>query len=137
MSIKNKKKINIDIWKQLDEENKIDRKITNEAEIDKISSTYEELSSLEEVRGDLEYLRNYQATQTELEKKKKGLEKDIKEGNFSSSYFTFKKGLENIEHKLSSLRGKVGKNIPDTDEEELRELINEQKQNRDIVCSAK
>ena len=120
-----------------DEENKIERKITNESEIDKISSTYEELSSLEEVRGDLEYLRNYQATQTELEKKKKNLEKDIKEGNFSSSYFTFKKGLEKMEIKLNSLREKVGNNIPETDEEELRELINNQKQKRDNMCSVK
>lgn len=120
-----------------DEENKIDRKITNESEIDKIASTYEELPSLEEVRGDLEYLRNYQAIQTELEKKKKNLEKDIKEGNFSSSYFTFKKGVEKMEIKLNSLREKIGNNMPDTDEEELRELINNQKQKRDIMCSAK
>jgi exonuclease SbcC len=120
-----------------DEENKIDRKITNESEIDKIASTYEELSSLEEVRGDLEYLRNYQAIQTELEKKKKNLEKDIKEGNFSSSYFTFKKGVEKMEIKLNSLREKIGNNMPDTDEEKLRELINNQKQKRDIMCSAK
>jgi exonuclease SbcC len=120
-----------------DEENKIDRKIINESEIDKISSTYEELPSLEEVRGDLEYLRNYQATQTELEKKKKSLEKDIKEGNFSSSYFTFKKGVEKMEIKLNSLREKVGNNIPETDEEELRDLINNQKQKRDNMCSAK
>ncbi len=120
-----------------DEENKIDRKNTNESEIDKIASTYEELPSLEEVRGDLEYLRNYQAIQTELEKKKKNLEKDIKEGNFSSSYFTFKKGVEKMEIKLNSLREKIGNNMPDTDEEELRELINNQKQKRDIMCSAK
>jgi len=120
-----------------DEENKIDRKITNESEIDKIASTYEELPSLEEVRGDLEYLRNYQAIQTELEKKKKNLEKDIKEGNFSSSYFTFKKGVEKMDIKLNSLREKIGNNMPDTDEEELRELINNQKQKRDIMCSAK
>lgn len=120
-----------------DEENKIDRKITNESEIDKISSTYEELPSLEEVRGDLEYLRNYQATQNELEKKKKSLEKDIKEGNFSSSYFTFKNGVEKMEIKLNSLREKVGNNIPETDEEELRELINNQKQKRDNIYSVK
>ena len=120
-----------------DEENKIERKITNESEIDKISSTYEELPSLEEVRGDLEYLRNYQATQNELDKKKKSLEKDIKEGNFSSSYFTFKKGLEKMEIKLNSLHEKVGNNISETDEEELRELINNQKQKRDNICSAK
>jgi len=120
-----------------DEENKIDRKITNESEIDKISSTYEELPSLEEVRGDLEYLRNYQATQNELEKKKKSLEKDIKEGNFSSSYFTFKNGVEKMEIKLNSLREKVGNNIPETDEEDLRELINNQKQKRDNIYSVK
>ena len=120
-----------------DEEVKIERKIANETEIDKITSTYEELPSLEETKGDLEYLRNYQATQTELEKKRKNLEKDIKEGNFSSSYFTFKKGLEKMEIRLDSLRGKVGKNIPDTDEEELRERINDQKQKRDNMSSVK
>ena len=120
-----------------DEENKIERKIRNEFEIDKISSTYEELLSLEEVRGDLEYLRNYQATQIELERKKKILEKDIKEGNFSSSYFTFKKGVEKMEIKLNSLREKLGNNIPETDEEELRELINNQKQKRNNMYSAK
>ena len=87
-----------------DEDLKIDRKIENETEINKISSTYEELPLLEETKCDLEYLRNYQAIQTELEKKRKSLEKDIKEGNFSSSYFTFKKGLEKMDTKLESLR---------------------------------
>jgi exonuclease SbcC len=120
-----------------DEENKIERMISMKTEIDKILSSYEEFPSLEEVKGDLEYLRGYQASQFELEKRKKDIERDIKDEKFSSSYFTFKKGIEKMENKLSSLRGKVSKNIPVADEEELRELINSQKHKRDSLNSTK
>jgi exonuclease SbcC len=120
-----------------DEDNKIERKILAESEIDKIVSEYEELPSLEEVRDDLEYLRNYQASQFELEKKKNSLEKDIKENNLSSSYLTFKKDVEKMEIKLNSLRKKVENNISNIDEEELRDLINDQKQKRDKMYSLK
>ncbi|NBO24447.1 MAG: hypothetical protein EBU93_04335 [Chlamydiae bacterium] len=120
-----------------DEDTKIERKTIAESEIDKIVSVYEELPSLEEVRDDLEYLRNYQASQYELEKKKNSLERDIKENNLSSSYLTFKKDVEKMEMKLNSLRKKVEKNVSNIEEEELRDLINDQKQKRDKMCSLK
>lgn len=120
-----------------DEEIKIERIVFMKSEIDKILSCYEEIPSLEDVKEDLEYLRGYQASQIELEKRKKEIEKDIRDENFSSSYFTFKKGVEKMENKLNSLSRKVNKNTPDMDEEELRELINSQRQKRDNLHSTK
>ena len=113
------------------DENNLERKLTIQNEINKLSSDYEELPSLDSVKEDLEYLREYQTTQTEIAKKKKDLEIAIKEERFSSSYFNFKKSFEKLESRKNSLQSKCGSEHPVTNEEELRHKINTQKQKKE------
>jgi len=114
-----------------DEENKLAKKTEAEAEIESISSLYEEIPSIESVKDDLQYLRDYQTSQLDMEKKKKDLEQNIKEEKFSSSYFTFKKGVEKLKSRQDYLEKKFGKTQVGLNEEYLREQISEQKQRRE------
>lgn len=114
-----------------DEENKLVKKTEAEAEIESISSLYEEIPSIESVKDDLQYLRDYQISQLDMEKKKKDLEQNIKEEKFSSSYFTFKKGVEKLKSRQDYLEKKFGKTQVGLNEEYLREQISEQKQRRE------
>lgn len=114
-----------------DEENKLAKKIEAETEIESISSSYEEIPSIKSVKEDLEYLRDYQTNQISLEKKKKELEHDIKQEKFSSSYFTFKRGVEKLKNHQDILQRKCGKTKSCVNEEDLREKISEQKQRKE------
>jgi exonuclease SbcC len=114
-----------------DEENKLDRIKEIEIEIQEILSSYEETPDANGVREDLEYLRDYQANQTELEKKLKELDQSINQEKFSSSYSTFKRGVEKLEEEVEKLRQKSGDADEKMNEEELRERIVEQRQTRD------
>ena len=113
------------------DENNLERKLSIQTEINKISSEYEELPSLDSVNEDLEYLQDYQRSQNEITKKKKELEVTIKEKKFSSSYFNFKKSFEKLENRRDSLQNKCGNERPNANEEELRQRINTQKQRKD------
>ena len=119
-----KKNIQID-------ENNIEKKLSIQNEINNLRGSYEELPSLESVKEDLEYLYEYQTTQNEIIKKKKELEIAIKEKRFSSSYFNFKKSLEKLEARRNSLQNKCESTNSITNEEELRQQINTQKQKKD------
>ena len=114
-----------------EDENKLKRKDEIECEITKISETYEEVLSLQGVKDDLEYLRDYQTCQIELEKKKKEITIDIKDGKFSSSYFTFKKSLEKLQHRKDLLQSKCVIDRPSENEEEIRDRISDQKQKKE------
>ena len=113
------------------DENNLERKLTIQTEINKLSSAYEELPSLDSVKEDLDYLLEYQTTQNEIAKKKEDLEIAIKEERFSSSYFNFKKSFEKVESRKNSLQSKYGSEHPVTNEEELRHKINTQKQKKE------
>lgn len=119
------------------DENNLERKVTIQNEINNLCGSYEELPSLESVKEDLEYLREYQTTQTEIEKKKKDLEIAIKEERFSSSYFNFKKSFEKLESRKNSLQSKYGSEHPVTNEEELRQKINTQKHKKEQLSVLK
>jgi exonuclease SbcC len=119
------------------DENNLERKVTIQNEINILCDSYEELPSLESVKEDLEYLREYQTTQTEIEKKKKDLEIAIKEERFSSSYFNFKKSFEKLESRKNSLQSKYGSEHPVTNEEELRQKINTQKHKKEQLSVLK
>lgn len=112
------------------EEEKLERKSGAEIEIGEILESYEELPDPEALKEDLEYLREYQASQNELEKKKKELEVAIKNEKFSSSYLTFQKGVKKLEDQVSELQEKSSDISVNMNEEELREKIIEQKQTK-------
>jgi exonuclease SbcC len=119
-----------------DDEIKLERKTEIDSEITKISSAYEEVPDIDTVRDDLEYLRNYHSSQIEMEKKKKEMEISINEEKFSSSYFTFKKAVEKLQSRRDILQKKCGDNRPAMNEEQLREQIVEQKEQKNkLTCT--
>jgi DNA repair exonuclease SbcCD ATPase subunit len=119
-----------------DNENKLQRHSEINAEIIKISSVYEEITDIQTLKDDLEYLRNYNSSQIEMEKKKKEIELSINEEKFSSSYFTFKKSVEKLQSRRDILHQKCGTNRPVMNEEELREQIAEQKEQKNkLTCT--
>lgn len=115
------------------EEDKMKRKTEADTEIAKILLVYEEIPKIDKIREDLEYLREYQASQVEIEKKKKELKLSIQNEQFSSSYQTFKRGIDKLERKIEKLREKSGDDNEILNEEELRQRIIEQKQMRDKI----
>lgn len=111
-----------------DEENKLDHIKDIEIKIQKILSSYEELPEINDIKEDLDYLCNYQASQIDLEKKLKELEQK----RFSSSYSSFKRSVEKLETEVENLRKKSNHSIVENmSEEELRKHIIDQCQIRD------
>lgn len=122
-------KNNISILQRLipTEEDKLERKQEAEKELDSILSSYEEIPNPHEVREDLEYLLQYQTNQVELEKKKKEIENNIIQENFSTSYKSFKVDIEKLQAEVSLLQEKIRDSLESLNEEELRNQIIEQK----------
>jgi DNA repair exonuclease SbcCD ATPase subunit len=110
------------------EESKLQRRKEIEEEINAITLSYEEMSEITEIKDDLEYLREYQVNQLELEKKKRQIEKDIENEEFSSSYETFKNGVKKLQLQISKIHGKNYDINDEMNEEELRHKIIEQQQ---------
>jgi exonuclease SbcC len=119
------------------EESKLQRKVEVEEEIATIKLSYKEMPEIDEIKDDLEYLREYQASQLELEKKKRHLEKEIKNEQFSLSYETFKTGIKKLQLQVSKLREESEDNNDEMNEEDLRQKIIEQQQTRAKITELK
>lgn len=116
-----------------DEEYKLGQLLKNNSDIERISSTYDDIRTLDSIREDIEYLRDYQSTQIGLEKKKKKIESNLENENFSSSYVAFHSDLEKLQEKVHKLEEIFNDNICDEKltEEELHQTIFKYKQNKE------
>lgn len=92
----------------------------------------EEMQTKEETESSIEYLKEYKRTQTELEKKCKKLEANLKDKKFSSSLETFKHQLSNQKEKIKNI-SKQEKPTLNLDENELRHQIQTQRQSREKI----
>ena len=113
-----------------DQKFKISRADSIVTQIDTLKSSYDELPDLDDVKGDLEYLREYQSSNMSDEKKLRILEKSLEEENFSQSYVTFKSNVDKLQKKLLDLQKDVVNEesvVYDYTEEELRNIILTQK----------
>ncbi len=113
-----------------DQKFKISRVDNIVEQIDRLKSSYDELPELDDVKGDVEYLREYQSSNTALEKKLKVLEKSLEDEKFSQSYTTFKSNVVKLEKKLLELQQdtiEVEEVTTEYNEEELRNIILTQK----------
>lgn len=120
------------------EENKIERKVEIETEINNIILSYENIPNIEGVREDLEYLYEYQKRQFELVKRMKKLENLINSGQLSGSYIAFKKNIEKLTEKVKDLNSQIDtEDIISMNEEEIRQKIIEQTSIRDRIIELK
>jgi len=114
-----------------EEENKLERRVSLEEDIDNILNTYEERPELEELHGDLDYMKEYKNSQLSLERKRALLENTIQNENFSSSYISFKKTVLKQEVQLKELEDKTVGFEEELTEEELRSFITKQQSIKD------
>lgn len=116
-----------------DEENKIERYENIKSEIKKILSQYEERINVEELQDDLEYLKEYKMSQLSLETKKASIIEALENETFSSSYISFKKNVLKQKEELKKIENEIEEIDEPLTEEELRNLIRKQQQNKDKI----
>jgi exonuclease SbcC len=85
------------------EEASLARKDELETKLEGIQGDYEEPLQRETINADLEYLRDYRASQKELEKKKTKLVQKIEREEYSTSILLFEKHLKETEAKLDGI----------------------------------
>ena len=95
--------------------------------IESISSTYDELPELEDVKEDVSYLHQYQRRQLEVEQIiDKGRTK-LRSQEYSSSFTSFKASVEETTRRIQAMSEAGDGTSDDVDEEMLREEIVVQK----------
>lgn len=102
-------------------------------EISEIESRYEEeIPSKDEAESNIEYLKEYKRAQNELEKKRKLLEENLRNKEFSSSLKMFSAQVEKQKEAIKTLEADVKrKKLPEVNEEELRSTIQVQRRNKE------
>jgi exonuclease SbcC len=119
-----------------EEENKLKRYNQTCQEIEQIKNNYEsDIPSKTEAEETIEYLKEYKKSQLELEKKKKKLENNINDKVFSSTVEMFKNQILKQKEKIRNLESlmKFGNLEDNINEEELRQDIQIQRQNKDKI----
>lgn len=91
-----------------------------ELQIKEINEKYEELPTIDEIKGDIEYLQSYKSENISKGKKLYELENEPK---LSSTYYKLKKDLVKLEEKLGSFDDICSESI---DEESVRSYISSQ-----------
>lgn len=112
-------------------ENKYERYQKLQNEIKEIEAEYEEIPEAESLREDIESLHEYQASQLELEKKLKRLETKFESESFSTSFQSFQTRVQELGERVRQLRDTCQSEKEQLTEEELRQIIYDEKQNRD------
>lgn len=106
---------------------KLKRKTELELSLNEIIESYEELPERDNLINDINYLKEYQLNQRNLEKKKKTIEDSIRNSSFSSSYNSFKNNVLSLEKQLNKLKSKYTSFVSTLfTESELRALIQEE-----------
>ena len=94
-----------------------------ELNLNEIVNSYEEIPDKTNIKNDINYLKEYQLNQRNLEKRKKTIEDSIRNATFSSSYNSFKNNVFALEKQLNKLKTKYQDTpIPFT-ENDLRDMI--------------
>jgi DNA repair exonuclease SbcCD ATPase subunit len=114
-----------------EEENQLTNKKYNENILNEILLQYEEELDENSLEDDLNNIRKYYNIQINYEGKIKEIENILSEGIFSSSYTIFKKEIDKIFKKIQQLEEKSGKGEEILCEEELRNAISIEQNNKD------
>jgi DNA repair exonuclease SbcCD ATPase subunit len=112
-------------------QNKLERYKEVKKSINEIENQYEQLPDLTQVKNDIEYLRNYKASQQELYKQVEKLNIQLNGKQYSSSVSSFEKSVNEQKKKIDFIKKKSdGVNIK-IDEETVRENITIQKNKKE------
>ena len=108
-------------------------KLHVQAEIEKITSMYEEISDVSTAKDDLEYLREYRFNQLENERKLSKLRDSLENEKFSRSYNAMQETNISLKGELDRLRKESDNESETSSEEELQRMISVQEKNREKV----
>ena len=118
--------------------NRLSNRIRLEKDINSIVDKYDEISESVSLQEDITYLHHYQATQKQQEKKRVKLLDNIENKKFSTFYNSIKNDTDALCEKISTLNnGSDTRGSHMYNEEELRALVFEQKQNKTALESIK
>jgi DNA repair exonuclease SbcCD ATPase subunit len=117
-----------------DYQNKLLRKNEMLLEIKNINDTlgkiYEEIPTLNDIEGELLYMKEYNDQQCQFEKRILKLEKKIENKIYSSSCKTFENNINILLEKIKNLQNKKTCQEINLNEDELRTVIHKEKNNR-------
>ena len=113
------------------EENKLDKYLKIENNINDITSQYEDELDEETLSDDLENIKTYYNFQLKQETKLSEIENTLSEEKFSTSFKIFLKDNNKLKLEIEELENISGKNNEISSEEELRELIIDEEKNKD------
>jgi DNA repair exonuclease SbcCD ATPase subunit len=106
-------------------------------EVKKIEDNYDDLPNFSDIDEDLESIRSYKSSQIELEKRLKILREKVDTVNLSSGYRNFERTLSRKRKDIDNLKRKLKNNsaifTTELDEDNLREIIVQQRRNRDVI----
>lgn len=111
-------------------ENNIANNIKTEKDINEIISQYDDELDEESITNDLQNINEYYNNQLSLEKTKINIENKIINEIFSSSYNIFLKEIAKLQIKITKLEKNCDDIDEEIDEEELRNKINTQDNNK-------
>ena len=117
--------------------NKLEQYKDIEKSILDVKEQYEELPSFDETKHDLEYIKHYMASQQELNKELNNLKKDITDKKYSSTVMSFEKNIIQQDKKIKVIESTNKKFNEQFSEDQLRNDINIQKQNKDKLETIK
>lgn len=118
-----------------EEESKLKRYEEVICEIEILESQYENIPNKKEVESTIEYMKEYKRSQYESDKMRKRLETNIKNRVFSSSIEMLQRQLDKQQNRIKVVEAslKHNKMVLEFNEEELRSIIQIQKQNKDKI----
>ena len=94
--------------------------------IEKIKEQYDDIPIINDIKNDLEYIRNYMLSNKESDRQ---LQKLKSITDFSSTILSFEKDLEKQDTKIQIMKN--NNECTEINEEELRQTITDQKQNKE------
>ena len=113
------------------EENKLDKYLKIENNINDITSQYEDKLDEETLSDDLDNIKTYYNFQLKQETKLSEIENSLSEEKFSTSFKIFLKDNNKLKLEIEELENISGKNNEISSEEELRELIIIEEKNKE------
>lgn len=101
-------------------ENNINNVTIINKDISEIENTYEDITIMNDIEEDIKYFQTYYNDNIQLETQKKRIIKQ----QYSNSLLSFEKKINNCKEEINKL---CNENLKDVNEEELRVLINQEK----------
>ena len=114
-------------------QSKIEQNERVEKEINEIIDQYEDELIENDLKDDLDNMKNYYDSQIKFENRIREIKSNISENKFSSSITIFEKDIKKQKTKLHNLLSEVVVDDESYNENEIREIITSEEKNKDAI----